>query len=507
MVRNNRGIICLAVGFVLMNLVGLDRSSVVWVDEVTLNDPAKELAFNGVLRSSVFAGSDGFDQAYFWQPPAFPLVTALVYKIFGFGIWQTRVPVVLFGGCAVAALYFVARLLLNDPRAALYSAILFAFNPQFVHTSRSGRMDAQCLFLALLGVLFYLKSAPSKNIYLALSGLCVGLSILTHPIGVVWAVSIALLLLFGRDFRDRDFRDRDFRDGDFRDGLRQTVRRTLLFGASVLLPVSAWLFYAMKSPGYFQSQFLSHISEHAAQGSIIGRIYDEFAFYGAIYRALPIVLAAYVFGLLWFLFKFRENPLTRVRLLVLFTAPFLMSAIFVIKEGGSGFNILHPIVMISIMLGAAISAVLPEQLTFSGNLKESSAIIFVILVLCNLVLAGIGGRYVSLAYQWDERDYRTVEWPVLAHASAGTRIWGAPEVWYAAVKAGASLRIRGEPSPQTDDFAVTRSKDSVVTLPGFHRIEAIGKPFPLVFGRFALSATDYQLVMWESDRRTASLVQ
>ena len=56
MLRNYRGIIYLATGFVLMNLIGLDRSSIVWVDEVTLNDPAKELAFNGVLRSSVFAG-------------------------------------------------------------------------------------------------------------------------------------------------------------------------------------------------------------------------------------------------------------------------------------------------------------------------------------------------------------------------------------------------------------------------------------------------------------------
>jgi len=486
MLRNYRGIIYLATGFVLMNLIGLDRSSIVWVDEVTLNDPAKELAFNGVLRSSVFAGSDGFDQAYFWQPPASPLVTALVYKIFGFGIWQTRVPVVLFGGFAAVALYFVARLLLNDQRPALFSVILFVLNPQFIHTSRSGRMDAQCLFLAFMGLLFYLKSEPAKNYYLALAGLCVGLSMLTHPIGIVWALSIGILLLLGPD--------------------GQTIRRTSLFGASLLLPVSAWLLYAMQAPVYFQSQFLSHMSEHATQGSIIGRLYEEFAFYGGIYRALPVVLVAYAGGVVWFVFKFRESSRTRTRVLVLFAVPFLFSAMLMIKGGGSGFNILHPIAMISVMLGAAFSAMLPAQFKFPGNLKEAAVIIFVILVLCNLVLAGIGGRYISLAYQWNERDYRTVEEPILAHASAGTRIWGSPEVWYAAVKAGASLRVRGGPNSQTDDFAVTRLKDSVMLLPGFHRIESIGKPFPLVFGRFALSPADYRLVLWESDRRSSSFV-
>ena len=41
----------IAIGFFLMNLIGLDRSPIVWMDEVTLNDPAKELALNGNLIS------------------------------------------------------------------------------------------------------------------------------------------------------------------------------------------------------------------------------------------------------------------------------------------------------------------------------------------------------------------------------------------------------------------------------------------------------------------------
>src|SRR5713101_2416738 len=135
LLARNRSILILAGIFVLMNLIGLDRSSAVWSDEVTLNEPAKELALHGKFRSLVFSGSDGFDERYLWLPPAHPLLTALVYRVFKFGIWQTRIPVVLFGGCAIVLLYFIARRFLNDHRSALYSALLFALNPQFIHTA------------------------------------------------------------------------------------------------------------------------------------------------------------------------------------------------------------------------------------------------------------------------------------------------------------------------------------------------------------------------------------
>ncbi len=59
-VYNNRSkpslkiIILISLLFIGINLIGLDRSPIVWIDEVAMNDPAKELAFHGVLRSSVF---------------------------------------------------------------------------------------------------------------------------------------------------------------------------------------------------------------------------------------------------------------------------------------------------------------------------------------------------------------------------------------------------------------------------------------------------------------------
>jgi len=56
-----KGIALIAMGFLFLNLVGLNRSPVVWMDEVTLNDPAKELALHGRMVSSVFSGHNGFE--------------------------------------------------------------------------------------------------------------------------------------------------------------------------------------------------------------------------------------------------------------------------------------------------------------------------------------------------------------------------------------------------------------------------------------------------------------
>ncbi|MBI4547098.1 MAG: glycosyltransferase family 39 protein [Ignavibacteriae bacterium] len=490
MLTQRRGILILAGIFVLMNLIGLDRSGVVWIDEVTLNDPAKELALHGVFRSSVFSGFDGFDQTYLWLPPAHPLITAFIYKLFGFGIWQTRIPVVLFGACAVVALYFVALHFLNDHRSAFFSALLFAFNPQFIHTARSGRMDTQCLFFAFIGILLFLRSSyyhRNNSIFLSVAGLSIGLAGMTHPIAIVWAMAIAALILFVQKERK--------------------VSRLIIFCASAAVPTIAWLFFSLRTPVYFKAQFLSIVADHSAQGSIVSRIIEECMRYGRIHYSVPLLLISFIAGSLWFVFKRKEDAERKRTLIVLFAIPFLFIMFFMIKDGGSWFSILHPISMLTIMVGAMAGSFLPTNIKRPETVWQKRSLLAASLLLANLFVAGIGGRYIILAYQWNARDYRTIEEPIRTLIPEGSVIFGAPEVWYAAVKAGASLRVRGEPNPDIHDFVVTKLKDSIVALPGFHKIAEIGEPFPPVLTRYTLSLADYQMAVWEADRRIGDVIQ
>jgi 4-amino-4-deoxy-L-arabinose transferase-like glycosyltransferase len=485
----HRGILILAVLFVVMNLIGLDRSSVVWVDEVTLNEPAKELALHGKFRSLVFSGYDGFDDTYFWQPPAQPLITAGVYKLYGFGIWQTRVPVVLFGACAIIALYFIALYFLSSKHLALLSAMLFALNPQFIHTVRSGRMDAQCLFFAFIGVLLFLRSSSRRHPYrsLFIAGLCIGVSGITHPIGIVWALAIAVTILFAEKER--------------------RAYRLILFCFASALPAVAWLAVALQTPAHFNAQFLAVLTNHTAEGSLFSRIIDEGMRYATVYRTAPLLLVALISGLIWFFLRFQTEPQKKRQMMILVVVPLVFITFFMTKSGGSWFDMLHPVSMMMIMVGAFAESFLPADFKHIINSRQKISFVAVSLMLVNLIVAGIGARYILLAYQWNERDYKTIEAPIRALIPEGSVIFGAPEVWYAAERAGASLRLRGQPDARIHDFVVTKVSDSVTSLAGFRKIAEIGKPFPAVFNRYAFSRTDYQMVIWEASRRNHTFLQ
>jgi hypothetical protein len=177
------------------------------------------------------------------------------------------------------------------------------------------------------------------------------------------------------------------------------------------------------------------------------------------------------------------------------------------KTGGSWFYILHPIAMLTIMVGAMAGFYLPARMSPTDNVRQKTSLLLALLVLANLVLGGIGARYIILWYQWHARDYRSIEEPLRALIPKGSIILGVPEVWYAAEKTGASLRLRGEPDPQLHDFVITKVKDSISTLPGFRKIAEIGDPFPAIAGRYRVSPADYQLVIWEADRRIGNVIR
>src|SRR5436305_3603408 len=313
----------LALAFVLLNLPGLDRSPVVWIDEVTLNDPAKELARHGALRSSVFAGRAGFEAHYFWQPPGQALVTALVYEVCGFGIWQTRLPPLLFAAGCLAALHALGARLLRSARAATFAAGLYALDPKFLQVSRSGRMDPQCLLFALLGTLAFLRAAadgeaqPAGGFHrrLAVSGLLIGLAGVSHPLGVAWALGLGLLVLGTAA------------------GWRK-LTGLAAFAAAAALPAALWLAWALRTSTFqvFAGQFLDHGEGHLARGAPASRIAAELAQYRDQYALAPLLVITYLAGFAWLLFRSpREGPLPRRLLGTLFLALSLCNALRIPK--------------------------------------------------------------------------------------------------------------------------------------------------------------------------------
>jgi hypothetical protein len=314
----------------------------------------------------------------------------------------------------------------------------------------------------------------------------IGLSGLTHPIAIVWGLAIIVLIILTQPSR-------------------KLFTLMIFCTSAALLPV-VWIVYALRTPEYFKAQFLSIVTAHTAQGTILSRIIDEFARYGIVYQAVPLLLLALVAGISWFVFKYKDVAQSKLRLCILFLIPFLFVAFFMTKTGGSWFYILHPVSMLTIMAGAMAGSLLPSQVTGAASIRHRATMAAASLLFLNLLIGGIVGRYIVLMRQWNARNYESITEPIRALIPRGSVIFGAPEVWYAAENAGAALRLRGQPDPKLHDFVVTKSKDSITAIQGFRKIADIGHQLPPVLGSYTFSSTDYQLVIWEADRRATDII-
>jgi len=519
----------IALAFLLINLVGLDRSPTVSIDEVTLNDPAKELARHGVLRSTVFAGSErlerverdfvatsgGFEEVYFWQPPAQPMTTAVVYKLFGFGIWQTRVPGVLFGAGIILCVYLLGRDLFSSRVAGTIAALILAFDPPFVKIARTGRMDTECILFALVALLLLWRwraQSPRSTLTLAAAGLSVGLATVTHPVGFAWVgVSVALLFLSAGLDGPHSLGKARFE----RARVVRAVVPSIVFLSFAAIPGALWLLWAAQAPRLFAAQFLQHGEKHLTEGSPLVRTWQELIRTAAAYKTTPLLLLAYV-GAFFAALVVHHEPVegqtahpeaqtaypepvegrtSRYWVAAIALIPFLFNAMFMTKD--VGYYYLHPLVGVVLAAGG-VAADLLYRLAARGMVVKTLAASMAAAVLANAVLMGTGGRLLTIAEQWNARDYATVAGPIRQVIPSGSIVWGPHEAWYAVDEAGSELRLLGPADPELHDFAIVRAGASPPT--GFHRVADLGQPLPAVFGLFPVDSQDYRMTVLRSDR-------
>jgi hypothetical protein len=127
---------------------------------------------------------------------------------------------------------------------------------------------------------------------------------------------------------------------------------------------------------------------------------------------------------------------------------------------------------------------------------ELAVLAYSSLLLINLLAAGIGGRYLSLCYQWRARDYGQVDAAVRSSIPPGSVVWGPAEVWYAVENAGSSLRLAGEPDRKVHDYMILRPGSGVLLRGKAERILEFGVPLPPVFGSLRRASADYTFEIW-----------
>lgn len=185
----------------------LDVAPPVFIDEVWPQTmPAYTLAFEGRPYWPGQEGWGGVGTCYV-RPQFFPaLIQAGVYRIFGFGVLQSRLTSVAVAGLFLLAVWIVMRRLFDGPRAALIVA-LTTIDPWFFAIGRQVRPEIYVAALLWWAVACALGSqrargAAARSGLAALAGLLAGVSFWTHPVAAVFAAGAACgLVLAVRPWR------------------------------------------------------------------------------------------------------------------------------------------------------------------------------------------------------------------------------------------------------------------------------------------------------------------
>ena len=126
------------------------------------------------------------------QPPLGFYVEALAFAVFGLSV-GTAVGLVTFFGFGTVVLVYVLGRAFYGKLAGLLAAALFALNPWHLVISRSGLIDAQCLFFSLLCLIIGVMAVRRGSTKLALaSGLVFAGAFLTKFYAVFALIPLLL---------------------------------------------------------------------------------------------------------------------------------------------------------------------------------------------------------------------------------------------------------------------------------------------------------------------------
>ncbi len=161
---------------------------------------AKEMLQNGSYISPIIFGHSWYD-----KPPLTYWFLMLSFKIFGFTNFAARLPAALTATASIIAIYYSAKTLLQNQKAALWTALTLATTLEFWYISRGVITDGY-LFLASIGIFTwsYLAFTQQSKKYMRFAYMASGIAVLAKgPVGIILpGIALILFLLLRRKKSD-----------------------------------------------------------------------------------------------------------------------------------------------------------------------------------------------------------------------------------------------------------------------------------------------------------------
>ncbi|UCE27005.1 MAG: glycosyltransferase family 39 protein, partial [Candidatus Coatesbacteria bacterium] len=149
------------------------------------------------------AGGDFWGNEVFFRAPLYPYFLAALYAISGGSITFARVVQAVIGGGSTVACYFVGLELFKNRKIAFTGAALLATIWTAVYFDVELLLVVLEVFFDLLAVLFLLKARGGRVRNFILAGLFVGMSAITRPNILSFALFVWLIYLVARPRLDK----------------------------------------------------------------------------------------------------------------------------------------------------------------------------------------------------------------------------------------------------------------------------------------------------------------
>jgi 4-amino-4-deoxy-L-arabinose transferase-like glycosyltransferase len=185
-----------AVIYVYFLIVNLSYMSIQWDEANHLNGGL--LLLRGQSQSYLESSS--------FYPPLFDMVTTGFFAVLGVNILSARLVAVFFSLLSLWVVFEFANRLYG-PKIALLSTILLGIMPGYVWLSRMALIETMLVFFFTVSMFcFFLWLQGRQNKFLILSGLALGLGVLTkYQMVIAGIVMIASIVVLGRGYLEKLF--------------------------------------------------------------------------------------------------------------------------------------------------------------------------------------------------------------------------------------------------------------------------------------------------------------
>ena len=140
---------------------------------------------------------------YYDQPPNYPYLTSIIFRLFGVGVVQAKIAPFTFSLASMYLVYVISKEMLGE-REGLFSAFAFGFTDGIVFFSSTANQYSGLVFFTLISVrMLQLGIRKNSLKYFVFSGGTFAIASMFRLFGPVGFVASCLVLAYNKRFKQR----------------------------------------------------------------------------------------------------------------------------------------------------------------------------------------------------------------------------------------------------------------------------------------------------------------